>query len=193
MQSQSSNRRKQFYIDKSFQAQFILRFCLLVSTASALTVVLLYRLNANSSTVAFENLKVVVKSTSDFILPITIQVVLIVTCFVGGATIILTLLTSHKVAGPLYRLRQETERITRKDLSTPVHVRSGDELQPFIDEFEAMRVELNKSIRAVQDQWSSLEAQLGEITQITTDNDKRQQLEAGVQSVSSALAQFKTR
>jgi len=75
-------RRKNYFIDKSFQTRFILKFCSLVIAGGLLTVGLLYCLARQSTTVAFMNSRVVVKTTADFILPILIQTAAIVVIIV---------------------------------------------------------------------------------------------------------------
>ena len=49
---------------------------------------------------AIENTRVTVKKTSDFIFPITVQTVTVVSLFSGMAIIVLSLLTSHKNCWP---------------------------------------------------------------------------------------------
>ena len=90
------NRRKTYYIEKDFQIRFILKFSLLVICGSLFIGVILYLFCMRSTTVTFENTEVVVKTTADFLLPILVQTILIVTIIMGIAAVILTLFSSHK-------------------------------------------------------------------------------------------------
>ncbi len=122
-------RRRILFIDKDFQAKFIAKFCMIVVISSVLVVALLLFLSKNFTTVAIENTQVVVKNTSDFILPIIIETVSIVTVFTALAVIILTLLVSHKIAGPLYRLKKEIDVFKAGYLAANFKTRKSDQLK----------------------------------------------------------------
>ena len=60
-----NNKRRNYFIDKSFQTKFIIKFCMIVMVSSLLIGVFLFFLSRNLTTVAIENARVIVKSTSD--------------------------------------------------------------------------------------------------------------------------------
>lgn len=149
--------RKQHFIDKKFQTQFILKFCLINIAACALIGVLVYFLNGRSNTVAFEDLRVVVKSTSDFIRPILIQVIVIVTVLVAFATIVIVLLMSHRISGPLYGLTAQVRNLKQGDLSKPIRIRATDQLQRVAEELEAFRAGLQGTVQKCQESLDAAE------------------------------------
>jgi general secretion pathway protein G len=63
---------------------------------------------------------------------------------------IVTIHTSHRVAGPLYRLRMVCERVTAGDLAVSARVREGDFLVQESAVFEAMLASLRERISAAQ-------------------------------------------
>jgi len=123
------NKRKRHFIDKDFQTKFILKFCAIVIISSLLIGGLMFLLSQDSTTVAIENTRVVVKRTADFILPLMTATLLIVTLITATTVIILTLLTSHKISGPLYRLKQEIDILKEADLTRNFNIRAKDQLQ----------------------------------------------------------------
>jgi signal transduction histidine kinase len=108
-------------------------------------------LNGQTNTVAFENLRVVVKSTSDFILPILFQVVIIVSILVALATIVIVLLMSHRISGPLYGLTLQLRNLKQGDFSNPIRIRASDQLQQVAEEMEAFRADLQRTVRTCKD------------------------------------------
>jgi len=138
--SDVKNKRKRFYISKSFQSRFIAKFCLLVICASLLSGALIYYFNQKTTTIAFDHLKVVVKSTADFILPAMLEILVSVTFIIIIATIAVTLFTSHKLVGPLYRVELEIDKIKRGNLSIPIHIREKDQTKRLAASLEEMRV-----------------------------------------------------
>ena len=99
---QGMDRRKNYFIEKSFQTKFILKFCTLVVIGALLTISIVYFFAMRSTTVAIVNSSVVVKTTADFLLPALLQTVAVVMILIGLATIIVTLFTSHQIACLLY-------------------------------------------------------------------------------------------
>ena len=92
---QAAERRRNYFIEKSFQARFVFKFCILVVLGGILSMLALYVIGMGSATVSIVNSRVVVKSTADFLLPVLIQTFLVVMVFVGAAAIAVTLFVSN--------------------------------------------------------------------------------------------------
>ncbi len=144
-------KRRKYFIDKKFQTKFIMKFCSLAVLSGLLTIWILYFFAMRSTTVAFVNSRVVVTTTADFILPVIIQTVAIVLIIVGIATIVLALLVSFRIAGPLYRLKKHTEAIAKGDLSARFKIRHLDQLQDVATAFDYMVVTLRDDIKEIAD------------------------------------------
>ncbi len=144
-----SNKRRIYFIEKSFQARFILKFCALVVFGGLLTIGLLYLLAMQSTTVSFVNSRVVVRSTADFLMPVLIQTVAIVIILVGFATVMVKLFVSHKIAGPLYHIKKAINELGQGDFSQDFHIRHFDQLQNLAEVF-------NNSIKAIREKMNTL-------------------------------------
>lgn len=192
MTSKAGERRRKRFIDKRFQARFIIQFCALNVLASLLFGVLVYLLNRNTKTVAFDNLELVVKSTSDFLLPLLLQILFIVSFVIGVATIAVTLLISHQISGPLYRLTLELNRIKSGDLSVPIRLRAKDQLKKAADESEQMRVALQKSLSSAQKSGRAVKAELDALDGKSPNESQRRRLDQELASLNAELARFKT-
>ncbi|MGE5307927.1 MAG: hypothetical protein ACM3OC_02445 [Deltaproteobacteria bacterium] len=134
----NGNKRRIYFIEKKFQAQFILRFCLLVILAGLAAVGLLYWLSGKATTVSIVNSRVVVRSTADFLLPVLLQTVAVVFTLTALATIAVTLFVSHKIAGPLYRFKKVTEGLERGDFSRGFKLRNNDQMQDIAEGLNGM-------------------------------------------------------
>lgn len=180
-------QRKIYFIDSKFQGKFIFRFCSVIIFASLLTGFLVYMLNRDTTTVAFENLRVVVKSTSDFIMPVTGQILLIVSVFSALSVIYLSLHTSHKISGPLYNLHREIIKIKNRDLTSPIHIRATDQLKSVSDELEEMRASLKSAFSDLQKNWDVLSPYFEENIQQKTEIKK------SITEISQMLNEIKTK
>jgi methyl-accepting chemotaxis protein len=158
------NKRTNYFINKDFQARFIVKFCLLVVFSGLLTMGILYFLGKESTTVAIINSEVVVRSTADFLLPILVQTILIVMVIVGLATIAVTLLFSHKIAGPLYHFKKVMKRLSDGDFSKDVHIRSYDQLQDLANDFNSMIKIVREQIKLAKDNVAKLKDKKGNIS-----------------------------
>ena len=157
-------KRRNYFIDKEFQSKFILKFCLLIAGGGLLTMGILYLLARRSTTVSILDSRVVVLSTADFILPLLIQTVAVVTILVGLASILVTLFVSHKIVGPLYRFKKGLEKMRSGDLFSDFHIRSYDQLQDLAGEFNSMIDKVREQIKLVKANLADLKAKKGNIS-----------------------------
>jgi signal transduction histidine kinase len=183
MNKGEKNRRRQFFIDRSFQTWFIIKFCMLIVSTSVLAGVLIYLFNRQTTTVAFEDLKVIV--------PIMMQMLVIVTILVGVSTVFVALFTSHRIVGPLYRMKTELEKMKRGNLSSPIKVRSKDQLQGVASELESLRLNLKKSLGTIQKEWNSARALLEE-SGAGSKEGKGKLVKDAIGKIDSELARYKT-
>ena len=169
-------KRRNYFIEKKFQSKFILRFCSLVLMAGLLTIGILYLLSMKSTTVAIINSRVAVRTTADFLLPILLQTVLIVTIMASLATIALTLSTSHKIAGPLYRFKKVIQSLETGDFSSDFRIRSQDQLQDLSEAFNSMIKKIREEQGRLKASFISLKEKLDNISEPEISEHKRSAL-----------------
>jgi methyl-accepting chemotaxis protein len=167
------SRRRNYFIDKNFQTKFILKFCSLVAVGGLFTIGIVYLLAMRSTTVSFVNSRAVVRSTADFILPLLFQTVLIVTVMVSLATIIVTLLVSHKIAGPLYRFKKALKMLEEGDFSSNFKIRHYDQLQDVAEVFNQMISKIREELKSLRDNFQYLQEKLGNISEHEVVEQKR--------------------
>jgi len=184
-----------YFIEKSFQANFILKFCALVVLGGLLTIGLLYLLAMKSTTVSFANSRVVVRTTADFILPILIQTTAIVVIIVGFATVVVTLLVSHKIAGPLFRIKKVMGELGAGDFSQEFHIRQLDQLQDLADTFNDSIKKMKEKIQALKNDSEKLRHELDNISENEVSENKRAlllELKKISEELTKASSYFKT-
>ena len=162
------NKRRNYFIDKKFQSNFILRFCLLVVATGALIMAILYALSGKANTVSFVNSRVVVQNTADFLFPLLIQTFVISTMVVGLGTIIVTLIISHRIAGPLYRFKKILKSLGEGDFSIPCKIRRKDALQDVAAAFNDMITNARQNFDLIDQDLKNLKGKMeaGDIKEI---------------------------
>ncbi len=193
-QATSTHRRKNVYIDKDFQTRFILKFCALVAVGAALTIGFLYFLSMHSTTVSFVQAKVKVMTTADFILPVLIQTVLVVMGFVSLASIAVTLIVSHKIAGPLFRFKQTLKELSDGNFSNQVRLRKGDQLIEVAGDFNQMIVVVRARLVDAKKALVLVQSDIDAIGEFNVEDAKRKMfhdLQQKVRDLEKALEFFK--
>jgi methyl-accepting chemotaxis protein len=160
------NRRRNYFIEKRFQRNFILKFCVLVMAGSFLSGVIIYLMSRSTVTTTFENCRLTIKSTWDFMLPAVLISSAVVIVFIGLATIAVTLFTSHRIAGPLYRMEKDIDEVASGNLKKVFRLRQGDELK-------ALAENLDKMTRAIGDMVSGIKRSVSEIESNLETADKK--------------------
>jgi methyl-accepting chemotaxis protein len=121
-------KRKRIFVKKGFQFRFVLKFCFVILGGVVVSTGLLFLLSQNSLTSSFNHSRLVIKSTGFAILPAVIYTNLIVLGLITLATIFVTLIVSHKIAGPMFRFEKELSQIGEGDLSKKISLRKEDQM-----------------------------------------------------------------
>jgi len=187
-------RRKIYFIEKKFQTDFITRFCLLVAAGGLLTIMLVYWLASQATTVSIVNGRVVVRSAADFILPVLAQTVAVTLIFVGLATIAVALLYSHRIAGPLYRFKKVLEALQDGDFSGSFKIRSLDQLQMLAGVLANVVAKNRERLAAVKGRLESLEKKMEALAELSSEAQlgRVAELKAALKEIREALGHFKT-
>ncbi len=122
------HRRRNYFVKKEFQFKFILKFCLLLLMGVIIATGILLLFSQGTLTSSFQESKLTIKSTALAILPAVIFTNLITLGLISLASIVVTLLVSHKLAGPMFRFEKETMAIGEGDLTKEITLRKNDQL-----------------------------------------------------------------
>jgi methyl-accepting chemotaxis protein len=148
--------RRIYLIKRKSQTQFIVRFCLLVIAGALIFGAITYLMSISTVTTSFRNSRLRITSTADFILPALLLSSLVSVVLVGIATIVVTLFTSHKIFGPLYRLEKDVSKVAEGNLKVRFSLRQKDEMKDLV-------ARLNEMIQALRNKVSEIKDTLSEI------------------------------
>lgn len=157
MKNRVPNRRKNYYIKKGFQMKFIIKFCLLVMLGALISGAIVYMMAASTVTTTFENSRLTIKNTSEYILPSLLISSAIMVVLIGMATIVVTLFTSHRIAGPLYSIEKDIEELSSGNLNVKFSLRGGDEIKALAARLDNLSDSLRLKVAAIKDSFASLE------------------------------------
>jgi len=184
-------KRRNYMIDKKYQANFILKFCLLVTATGAFIMVVLYSLAGKATTVSFLNSRVVVQSTADFLFPVLVQTFVVATMVTGVVTIFFTLIISHRIAGPAYRIKKTLFSVGNGDFSSVCRVRQKDSLQDVASALNVMMAEVRKNLVVINNSLTALKDKLEDAQKSkSVDVSELKELKKGASEVDKALHYF---
>ncbi|MEK6733194.1 MAG: methyl-accepting chemotaxis protein [Candidatus Omnitrophota bacterium] len=193
------HKRRRYFINKAFQAEFILKFCGLVILGSALFGILLYLFSKNALTTSFENSRLVIKSTADYIFPGLISGGLLVAVITALSATIVVVLMTHRIAGPMYRFEKYIREVGSGKLYSDLKIRKKDQFQNMVEALNKMTDDLKLGLVEVNDVSGKLDKLIGELSDSSSreillrEDIKRivSELKKDKQNLTRALEYFK--
>jgi methyl-accepting chemotaxis protein len=149
-------KRRQYFIDRKFQGVFMLKFFLVLLLGALLTIVITMLTTRATLTSSFDGGRLLIEKTSLAILPSVVFTSVITTLVVGLAALVVTLLVSHKIAGPMFRFKKDIEEISAGNLQKSIKIREGDQFGAVADNLNQMVGTLNSRLREVQSELARL-------------------------------------
>ncbi|MBE0602725.1 MAG: hypothetical protein IH611_03730 [Deltaproteobacteria bacterium] len=173
-------------IDRTFEWRFVGRFAGIVLAGLGGTVLALYLVLPGGETAYYSDL-IRSLAEADAVLPRAIAAALAAQfVVVSVAVALVAVITSHKIAGPLYKLGMELDRLWRRPDPGPIRFREGDQFQETAGTFNAMAVGLTEAFRSVDDACAKVEAAARE----TAPPGNRAELAEGIDRVGDSLRRF---
>jgi signal transduction histidine kinase len=149
--------RRQYYV-KDFQLKFVVRFCVLIIFGAIIMGSIIYLLSLDTTTTVFENSRFIIKSTSEFILPLIIFSTVIMTVLVGIISVFVMIMLTHKIAGPLIRFEKYVDKMKDGDISGIICLRASDEIKMLASKFNNMTSVFSEKIDSIKRQMERLTA-----------------------------------
>ncbi|MBU4590667.1 MAG: methyl-accepting chemotaxis protein [Candidatus Omnitrophica bacterium] len=192
-------RRRNYFINRGFQTEFILKFCGLVALSSVIFGVILYMMSSRTLTTTFENSRLVVKSTADYILPAILFGGTIVSLVTALAASIVVILMTHRVAGPIYRFEKYAQKVGNGELLPDLKIRKKDQFQNLVNAFNNMTQGLSVGLLKVVTVSEKLDGLIDELSDgsnremLLKDDIKKvvSELKKDKQDLKKALSYFK--
>ena len=192
-------KRKHYFINKVFQSEFILKFCGLVIIGSAVFGIILYLFSKHTLTTSFENSRLVIKSTADYLFPGLLFGGLIVAIFTALAASVVVMLMTHRIAGPMYRFEKYISEIGSGRLYSDLKIRKKDQFQNMAGSLNKMTQDLKLGLVEVNEVSEKLDKLIGQLSDSSSreillkEDIKRivNELKKDKQNLSRALGYFK--
>jgi len=182
--------RRQYLIDPSQQIRFIFRFCGIVLLSSLIIGGIVFLYSINSTTVAIENTRVSVKPTADFILPVLTFTVILVSFCSAFVMMLLSLLYTHKISGPVFRMKREVDLMKEGQMARNFSIRGDDQLQGLSQSLTELGENFNRQHVELKGQFKYLAHYLEE-KEFVLGADDREKIVSMLEEIHRTLNYFK--
>jgi signal transduction histidine kinase len=115
-----------------------------------------------------------------------LQTIIIVTAFSAASVILLTLFVSHKIAGPLYRLKREIDKLGNANFGANFQIRTTDQLKD-------LSLSLTSMSNSLRDKMTKIKAETLEAKKVIDGIyfENKKQVEEKINRIESVLGEFK--
>lgn len=182
------HKRRNYFINKGFQLEFILKFCGLVAVGCVVFGIVLYAFSSRTLTTSFENSRLVVKSTADYILPGLLFGGIAVAIVAAAASAVMVVLMTHRVAGPMYRFEKYAQEVGAGRLSSDLKIRRKDQFQNMAGAFNKMTHDLSIGLLKVMNVSNKLD---GLIDELSDSSNNEMLLKEDIKKIVSTLKKDK--
>ena len=176
-------QRKNYFIDRKFQTDFMIKFYLLVLITGGFVILMLYFLAGKATAVSFVNSRVVVQTAADYIFPILVQTFAVTSLVVGLAAGGIMLFVSHRIAGPAYRFKKVLEALGDGDFSIDCRIRANDSLKDVAESFRGMIGKVRGKLGAVDGSLAELKRKM--------ETQNLHEIGSAVNELDQVMRQFK--
>lgn len=165
--------RKNYFIKKGFQFNFALKFALLIAFEAVLIAVLLMQVSGNTLTTGYADSILTIERTQNFFFMPLVLIILIAAIGIGLAGMVVFILLSHKIAGPLYRFEKDLQDIGYGDLTKRINLRKTDQLTE-------LKESLNSLVETFDVRVGKIKGILAELKDLASKNENEQGVTARI-------------
>ncbi len=177
-------------IPKRLHLGFTIKVIITVAAGLAVTAALLHLTGQVwLGTTYAEGLRVL-SGARRLILRNSVIIYLITLLLVAGGTVLLSLLYSHKIAGPLYRLGVTARRVTDGDLTVSVKLRDGDAVHPLAESMNLLVESYGGRARELLEGLESLKRATAEV-QRAAEGGSQEELRKAVDKLSERAGRLR--
>ncbi|MDD5773483.1 MAG: hypothetical protein PHX78_08490 [bacterium] len=183
-------KRSNYFIKKTFQLKFIGVFLALIILGSMILGWVIYRITNQSLARAFYQSHLQIKSTWEILFP-SVAVATLLAIFISGTiSVVMVLIFSHKIAGPLFRFEKNLEEVAKGDLTVKTKLRDTDQLEMLADKLNILTKELNLRIKEIKTETEKLSECLQK-TNYLDGSAKSKEIKDSLDHLDKIISQFK--
>ncbi len=120
---QPNYKRRNFFINKEFQGRYIFNYFVQATIGSLLFLGVFSFFSSNTLSIVYDNYHLQLGVTPGILFKKMLSAQWLFIVFGGGLVVIVTLLLTHRVAGPFYRFEKTMDEMIEGDISNTTRLR----------------------------------------------------------------------
>lgn len=155
--------KPQAVIEKGFLRNFLFILLMIFITGTALSALVLYLSVHKPLDTHYSAIISIATGIRESIVATSIKTGIVFLVLIAAGAGLLTLLYTHRIAGPLYRIRQCTKSISEGRLDTEIRLRRKDAVTAFADSVNGMTQFYREKVSALSEELKNLEHAVSEL------------------------------
>jgi methyl-accepting chemotaxis protein len=120
-------KRRNYFINKEFQGRYIFNYFILAAIGSMLFIGVFSFFSSNTLSIVYDNYHLQIGVTPEILFKKILSTQWLFIVFGGGMVVLVTLVLTHRVAGPFYRFEKTLDEMLNGDISKKIILRKKDE------------------------------------------------------------------
>ena len=192
MNNKKAFRRRNYFIKKKFQIDFSIKFLIIIVIEAILAIGLFTYLSKGTLTTGYLGSELKIASTRDFFLPALLFSNLIIVGATAIAGIVVLVLLSHKLAGPLYRFENVLSNIKKGDLTQKFKLREKDQFTELQNSINELASAMDMNVGAMKSGIGKISKLVSEMQTVYDSNPSaKEEMERLLTEVSKKLQELK--
>lgn len=149
-----NRRRKNYWLKKSFQSSFSLRFSILLLIEAGLIAFLFFYISKGTLTTGYDGSAIRVEHTGQFFRDSFLLIASVTALAIGIAASLLFIVLSHRIAGPAFHIQKSLRELANGNLTYQIRLRKKDELRDVAED-------VNLAARSIEGKISRMKREIG--------------------------------
>ena len=148
--NQTPYKRRNYFINKEFQGRYIFNYFLLVTIGSLLFISIFSFFSSNTLSIVYDNYHLQLGVTPQILFKKILSTQWLFVVFGGGIVTLVTLLLTHRVAGPFYRFEKTLDEMIDGDISHKIFLRPKDQGKELAQKINAFNYILGDKLTIIE-------------------------------------------
>ena len=144
------HKRRNYFINKEFQGRYIFNYFFLATIGSVLFIAVFSFFSSNTLSIVYENYHLQLGVTPGILMKKMLGTQWLVIVLGGGAVVLITLLLTHRIAGPFYRFEKTMDEMIGGDLTQKIVLRKKDEGKDLAQKINAFSYILANQLAVIE-------------------------------------------
>jgi methyl-accepting chemotaxis protein len=163
---EKSYKRRNIFIKKDLQGKMILSCFLLVTGGGLMFIVLFGFFSADTLTISYSKQGLQMGQTPMMLIKQVLTANWILIAIGGAALVIASMLLSHRIAGPLFRIEKALDRMRAGHLNDTIRLRAKDEGKDLALKLNEFNLQLSQSLRTIKNCSTALQTLIDQTAEL---------------------------